>query len=89
MGLNSNHKCPYQGKAEGALTAKRKRWCDDRSRDWSDALWRWSNRPQAKEYGWLLEVEKVKENILPSDSRTVREDICIAVNHYGGYALLQ
>lgn len=55
----NNHKCPnnYKRKEEEDFTAQR-RQCDSESRDWSDALWRWRKRPQAKEYRGPLEAEK-------------------------------
>lgn len=49
---------PHKRKTE---TPKRRRWRDDSSGDWSDALRRQRKGPQDTEYRWLLEAEKGRE----------------------------
>ena len=59
-----NQKDPYT-RDEGGSESQKKRPCDDRSRGWSDALWRWSKGPPAKGCRWPLEGAKGKETNYP------------------------
>lgn len=41
--------------------------CDDGSRDRLNALWEWSEGPQAEEYRWPLEAENTQEKAFSSE----------------------
>ena len=69
MGLKCNNKCPYERKAEGDYRQKRRRQCDQRGRDWSDA---------ATELGILSQPQKTRRDRNESSIRVLRVSMILS-----------